>query len=186
MLKHFPSADIGVIKNTIRTFDWKPKEKDKEVWNIVWSASADHEKNTDMLMNHMRLLKSRYGERINITFTGGVPQKYKGNAKVTHNENGVIFFENEMDGIKYICRGTSLPKYREHLCELKPDIFLAPLVDNIFNRCKSNLRFLEGAALKAKVVASYVEPFKKDIDNKSVHVQIWKALTIGLTSFLLS
>lgn len=43
------------------------------------------------------------------------------------------------------------------------DIGIAPLVDNNFNRAKSNLRWLEYGALKLPSVCSAVEPFKKSI-----------------------
>lgn len=43
------------------------------------------------------------------------------------------------------------------------DIGLAPLVDNHFSRCKSDLKFLEYARVGAAVVASPVEPYKNSI-----------------------
>jgi glycosyltransferase involved in cell wall biosynthesis len=44
--------------------------------------------------------------------------------------------------------------------EMDLDIALAPLVDNDFNRAKSNLRILEYATAKYPVIASPVEPYK--------------------------
>lgn len=44
------------------------------------------------------------------------------------------------------------------------DIALAPLQNNEFNRCKSNLKILESAAFKVPVIASYVEPYKEFIN----------------------
>jgi glycosyltransferase involved in cell wall biosynthesis len=43
------------------------------------------------------------------------------------------------------------------------DIGIAPLLDNNFNRAKSNLRWLEYSALKLPCVASDVEPFRRSV-----------------------
>lgn len=40
------------------------------------------------------------------------------------------------------------------------DIFIAPLVDNVFNRCKSPLKFFEYTALGAPGVFSRIEPYE--------------------------
>ena len=46
------------------------------------------------------------------------------------------------------------------------DIGLVPLRDNMFNRAKSNLRYLEYSACKIPTVASPVKPFQKDFVGK--------------------
>ena len=55
--------------------------------------------------------------------------------------------------------GVQPPEYLAKLASLDLDLMVAPLVDNVFNRCKSNLRILEGAACKYPVIASPVEPY---------------------------
>lgn len=47
--------------------------------------------------------------------------------------------------------------YPEKLASLNLDIALAPLVDSAYNRCKSNLRWLEFSALKVPVIYSPTE-----------------------------
>lgn len=44
--------------------------------------------------------------------------------------------------------------------EMNFDIALAPIMDNMFNRAKSNLRILEYASARYPVIASPVEPYK--------------------------
>ncbi|MBE0686785.1 MAG: glycosyltransferase, partial [Anaerolineaceae bacterium] len=48
----------------------------------------------------------------------------------------------------------------------KADIFVAPLIDNQFNRAKSPLKFFEYAALGAPTVFSHIDPFVNVITNK--------------------
>lgn len=45
------------------------------------------------------------------------------------------------------------------------DIFIAPLVDNLFNRCKSEIKFLEYSALGSPTLASNLEPYNSIIKN---------------------
>jgi len=45
------------------------------------------------------------------------------------------------------------------------DIGLAPIAPNKFNRCKSNLKFLEYSALKIPTIASNFGPYKETIKN---------------------
>jgi glycosyltransferase involved in cell wall biosynthesis len=46
------------------------------------------------------------------------------------------------------------------------DIFIAPLVDNLFNRCKSPLKFFEFSALGAPGVYSRLEPYEEVITHE--------------------
>lgn len=51
-------------------------------------------------------------------------------------------------------------KYAKHLGRIKIDICLAPLRDNLFNRCKRPIKHLEHAALGAPVISSRLEPYE--------------------------
>jgi glycosyltransferase involved in cell wall biosynthesis len=58
--------------------------------------------------------------------------------------------------------------YPQALVDRKFDIGIAPLLDNNFNRAKSNLRWLEYSAMKIPTVASSVEDFKRTVvDGKT-------------------
>lgn len=45
--------------------------------------------------------------------------------------------------------------------DMEPDIAIAPLIDNHFNRCKSNIKQLEFVAMGAAGVYTNTEPYKK-------------------------
>lgn len=53
-----------------------------------------------------------------------------------------------------------MDKWAETLPSFQFDISLAPLMDNLFNRAKSNLRCIEYGACKYPIIASNVEPYK--------------------------
>lgn len=51
------------------------------------------------------------------------------------------------------------------LAQMDIDVGLAPIAPNHFNRCKSNLKFLEYSALKIPTVASDFGPYKDTIED---------------------
>lgn len=70
--------------------------------------------------------------RYDFTFVGGIPQQLK-----DHVSKGQVKFIN----------GFSLFNYPKELSKLDQDLFIAPLMDNTFNRCKSPIKVLESSAL---------------------------------------
>jgi glycosyltransferase involved in cell wall biosynthesis len=56
----------------------------------------------------------------------------------------------------------SIVDYPKKMSELDLDIAIAPIEDNFFNECKSNLRLLEYGAMGWPVVCSDVYPYKTD------------------------
>ncbi|WP_029461556.1 glycosyltransferase [Serpentinimonas barnesii] len=56
----------------------------------------------------------------------------------------------------------SIADYPAKMATLNLDIAIAPLQDNLFNRCKSNLRLLEYGAMGWPVVCSDVFPYRTD------------------------
>lgn len=72
-----------------------------------------------------------------------------------HSFERTPFDNGDMEHIRLWTRPAS--EYAKNYSAL--DIALAPLVDNTFNRCKSNLKLLEAGAHKKPVVASKVGPY---------------------------
>ena len=81
-------------------------------------------------------------EKYQWMFVGGIPASLKGNPKIIHHEWRPVI------------------EYPRFLKSLNPDICLAPLEDNRFNRSKSNIKALESVAMGVPLVASDLEPYK--------------------------
>lgn len=58
--------------------------------------------------------------------------------------------------------GVAPNHYLPSLAALNVDLIIAPLEDNLFNRCKSNLRLIESGACGYPVIASPVAPYLTD------------------------
>lgn len=82
----------------------------------------------------------------------GVPQIFKDWAKQGRN-------------VYWTHKWATINLYPRHLAAYCFDVGLAPLIDNNFNRAKSNLRWLEYSALKVPTVASPLPDFSRVITH---------------------
>lgn len=64
--------------------------------------------------------------------------------------------------VKQYYGATTPDRYLPSLASLNVDLIVAPLEDNLFNRCKSNLRLIEAGACHYPVIASPVAPYHTD------------------------
>lgn len=132
----FNKRDVFVIPNYM-DFDlinYGKKSKDGKI-RIAWTADA-RRANTDFLPFELfEKLLDKY-PNLELLFFGGIPIDFQGMNRVTN--------------FPFIPPKEYLQKLR-----LVPiDIGIAPMVDNAFNRCKSELKVLEFGALGVPVVCS--------------------------------
>ncbi len=143
------NKNITVIPNSIdfKVYDsLKTPKKDDKI-RILYTGCANHKEDMELIKKPiLRLLE----EFKNLEFISVLP-----------------FWENEVkhDRIKYCNLWVPIESVPEFMSSLNPDIGVAPLLDNHFNRAKSNLRYLEYSGLKIPTVASPVMPFKESITH---------------------
>lgn len=86
-----------------------------------------------------------------------------------------FFGYNPMKGAEdYFCEGTPVDQYLPAIYNLDLDIALAPLANDEFNRCKSNLKFLEYSSCGFVTVANDVYPYSTTIINGETGILIGK------------
>jgi glycosyltransferase involved in cell wall biosynthesis len=142
---------IEVIPNGIDFEIWDKLRNRRSHKNIRigWAGSQAHaDKDLNVIMKVMPIILQKY-KNVEFYFMGGKPRDLK-----------------ESERVKFHGGWYNIFQYPQELAKLGFDIGLAPLRDNLFNRAKSNLRWLEYSALKIPTIASNVEPFKKSINNK--------------------
>lgn len=135
------ASKIHIIPNTIDTEKLKPILKEKKDNIIIgWQGGSNHKYDLEQAREGiLRILKEFPHVRFK-TF-GYNPEWAKNNKQCEH--------------VEWINFG----QYYNTLPKLGFDIGIAPLVDNSFNRCKSNLRWLEYSALGIPAVLSAVGPY---------------------------
>lgn len=148
LARHNPNT--RVIPNGIDLDRWRasvgPKPAGERV-RIVWAASQNHYEDARLLIHPFREIARRF-DHVDFVLAGG---------RFPELERAI--------GQRLIYAGASsfsnLSAWPDFARSLDADIWVAPLLNSVFARSKSNLKFLEGTAVGAAVVASDVEPYSR-------------------------
>jgi glycosyltransferase involved in cell wall biosynthesis len=139
---------IYVIPNSIDLKEWtsRPRKRGDRI-RIGWIGSGAHSADLEMVASAIMDVTQKYK---NAWFycIHGVPQVFK-----------------DMPKVYWTHKWATINLYPRHMASYCFDIGIAPLVDNNFNRGKSNLRWLEYSALKVPTVASPLPDFKRVIES---------------------
>jgi len=159
------SDNVVICKNCVDPFDWgKPEHYQNEKFRIGLVGSVLL--NNDFNSIKKALAKIRDDKEIEIVVFG-MPTKSEA-TKLAQK-----IYQTELDfwgslGVDWF-PFVPMDKYIETLKEMKVDLMLIPRRDNYFNRCKSNLKYLEASMLEVPVIAQGFKagdsPYQKDIKN---------------------
>ena len=138
---------IYVVENCIDTALWHTKTKKSDDVKIGWMGGGTHREDLEIIKE---VIFETLDEHQNTTFNilHGVPEFFK-----------------EHPRIKTDLSFRSIDKYPQWVMKSNFDIGVAPLVDNNFNRGKSNLRWLEYSAMGIPTVASALPHFTQSIKH---------------------
>lgn len=137
---------IYVVPNSIDLELWdKAKRISKPGIRIGWAGGANHEKDLAMLENIIPRIVGKY-PHARFVLVHGVPHSIR-----------------KLNGVETIYKFARVDRYPQHIANQGWDIAMAPLIPNSFNYGKSNLRWLEAAALGIPCVASKVGHFAETI-----------------------
>jgi len=140
-----------IIKNRLIKSLWETNKRETffdtgEKPKIIWCGGSYHfSRETsdgdfdDSIIDYI----NETSDRFNWIFFGSLPPKLKNNNKITFYNWSRNYFE-----------------YVYKLKNIKPDIGIALLVNNNFNRCKSNIKALEYTALNIPGVYSKITPYQ--------------------------
>ncbi len=141
---------INIVENCIDFEIWnnlKPIKKRGKKLRIGWIGASTHNEDLKYIEKSLYRILEKH-KNVEMYICGGAPQ----------------FMIGRHPRIKCDNKWVDVYKYPQSLKNRCFDIGLAPLLDNNFNRAKSNLRWLEYSALGIPTVASRVEPFSKSIE----------------------
>lgn len=159
---------ISIIPNSIDPSIWqvsvKPR-KDKKI-RIGWIGSASHMVDIPVLEEFMDDILAKYPH---VEFhLAGMTGKDKHEPRV-FNWEGTKGYE----------------EYPQYVADKQLDIAIAPLKDTQFNRCKSNIKFLEHAMLKTPMVLSDVKTYNTVKNYKTGYLAKNKSQWIKYLSWLI-
>jgi SAM-dependent methyltransferase/glycosyltransferase involved in cell wall biosynthesis len=154
ILEMFPGKPVHVIPNSIDFKIWdnlKPVEmaehaKKPGMIRIGYTGCGNHDGDMELIKRPIAKILEEFP---NVEFVTSHPFP--------------TWSDIKSDRFINLNRWVLIDKYPNEVAGWKADIFVAPLRDNMFNRGKSNLRWLESSALKVPIVTSRIRPFKESI-----------------------
>jgi GT2 family glycosyltransferase len=132
------AKDVRVIGNAVPMAAIRPREgraKDGGRLRVGFAGGISHAGDLEIIRPAMQAI----GEEVEWVFFGTQPK------------NPPVRVEFHP--------GVPPSEYQAHMMKLDLDLVLAPLEDNRFNRCKSNLRLIEAGMIGASVIAQRLEPY---------------------------
>jgi glycosyltransferase involved in cell wall biosynthesis len=132
-------SNVKVIPNCLAKhwFELEVKRTKREKLRVGWIGAGQHQGDLEIINEVVKVL----ADKVDWVFMG-----------MHTAEVGVH--------IKEFHPFVSISEYPEKMAVLDLDIAVAPLEDNFFNSCKSNLRLLEYGAMSWPVVCSDVFPYQ--------------------------
>jgi glycosyltransferase involved in cell wall biosynthesis len=125
-------------------------EDQKRPVTIGYLGSHGHKFDLEMIVPALTHLARRYGDRIIFKFWGiAPPQPLAEIAKVELFQPGLVDYA----------------QFANYFSQQECDIFVAPLQNSLFNRCKSSLKFLEYSALAMPSVCSRIDPYAVIVEH---------------------
>ena len=135
--------DIRVVENHLPLHWWADVKGERRTGRkprVGWGGAAGHRGDLELIADVVEALS----DEVEWVFFGMCPDKLKP-------------FVHE------IVQPVAIGDYPGRLASLNLDLAIAPLEDNTFNQCKSNLRLLEYGACGFPVVCSDVRPYQCDL-----------------------
>lgn len=147
------NPNISVLPNYLDTAYWHFKEPrsrsagDSPI-TIGYMGGGSHTPDLEYIEPVISNLFAKFGEKIKFIVWGLNPPKT------------LLQFPQT----KWVRVSTySYADFVSYFQKQEADLFIAPLVDNLFNRCKSEIKFLEYSTLGSATIASNLEPYNKII-----------------------
>jgi glycosyltransferase involved in cell wall biosynthesis len=160
--------NVEVLTNCVDPFDWdEPAKNDTGKTRLLITGSVASNKDYEPIIPLLNNLKGRDDVQIVLQALPADKPELK-EAREMYKPELDFWKQYNVEWIPFM----SLPEYLETIPTLKIDIMLIPRHDNYFNRCKSNLKFLEASMAKMATVAqsfpdgqSPYEVDKEDTEN---------------------
>jgi len=157
------NKNIHVLPNSVNVDHWEEKNsfrKTNDSINLAWAGSNTHSKDLEIVSNVVEQAVEKY-PNVNYVTSG-----WDGRYKIRDKEKYAFYdaFLNLPIERRIHFEWSDYPhrvcKYMKHF-----DIGLAPLLDNEFNKAKSNVKFLEYSMCKIPTIASDIEAYNNGVEK---------------------
>jgi glycosyltransferase involved in cell wall biosynthesis/radical SAM superfamily enzyme YgiQ (UPF0313 family)/spore maturation protein CgeB len=122
------------------------REKDRIV--IGFTGTGTHAKDLEQIEEALFRVAAKYGDRVSFFFMGHASSRHAALPGFTFRD-----FERKYES------------YAQSLCRSGIDIAVVPLADNSFNRCKSNIKWLEYSACGIAGIYADLPPYNTTVEH---------------------
>ena len=152
------NSNIHVIPNYIDPAIWNIEKRgginDDERLTIAFIGTPTHQHDLRIIVPAIKKILARYRGRIVFKFFGCITDDLKG-------LEGVEFSHELIN---------AYTAFASYIMQQKIDIALAPLVKNEFNKCKSNIKFLEYSICRIPGIYSRISPYSESIRDRDTGI----------------
>lgn len=140
MRKYRPKGTIAVLPNLIDMSRWKPMKKNRSKYiRIGWSGGAAHYQDIYLIREAIWHILDKYPQ-VKFVFKGA--------------EFPSIFPGKYRKRVEWVHWHYDVNTYPLDIRDMRVDIAICPVIDDPFNRSKSELKWLEFSAMKVPCVCS--------------------------------
>ncbi|GAP13953.1 glycosyltransferase [Longilinea arvoryzae] len=148
------NPNIYVLPNYLDADIWHFRQPEPasnpDPTRILFMGTPTHRPDLEMISDALVNVAEKYNDHISFIFCGAEPPEelagYKNTRYIPMQIQGYQAFVNEIQ-------------------KIEADIAIAPLDNNLFNRCKSSLKYLEYSAMGLPGIYSKVTPYSAVIDD---------------------
>jgi glycosyltransferase involved in cell wall biosynthesis len=137
---------VWLLPNFLDDSYWQLRlepRNDLETLTIGYIGGNTHSPDLEEIAPALKQVVQSHAGSVQLRFWGGAPP------------NELL----DLPYVDWVELGLPYPEFAEYCSHLNCDIFIAPLQDNLFNRCKSPVKFLEYSALGVPGVYSRIAPY---------------------------
>jgi glycosyltransferase involved in cell wall biosynthesis len=154
---HTFNPNIWVFPNYLNENLWTLQPMSSTASQVVeaplilgYLGARSHKPDLEMIVPVLERILEQYGKRITLRLWGMAPPPVL----------------NDRENVEWLDLGiVDYAQFSEYFSKQKCDIFIAPLLDNLFNRSKSPIKFLEYSALGIPGVYSYLTPYENVVTH---------------------
>ncbi|MHB8057203.1 MAG: FkbM family methyltransferase [Desulfuromonadaceae bacterium] len=143
------NENIYVLPNLINADLWCKKSPTSSGPLVIgYAGTVTHEADLELIEEVLERVALRYGDKVAFTFMGCATERIA-----------------KLSGFAFVKFEETFEAYAKILQEISIDIMLIPLEDNPFNRCKSNIKWLEYSACGIAGIYTDLPPYNTCIKN---------------------
>jgi predicted nucleic acid-binding Zn-ribbon protein len=143
----------NLLDDTLWPFHLPIRQTKAKSITIGYMGGESHKPDIEWITPVLEKINHEFSEEVNFHFYGiKPPEKFLSQSNVSHTELKTYHYKEFIDDFYHF----------------DVDIFIAPLINNLFNQCKSPIKYLEYGTMGAPGVFTDIEPYRNIVaDGKN-------------------